>query len=388
MHSSVLGRPYDYIRSSSFQLFNFKSAEFKSQNFGSHLLGNNRNTSKLVNREFNGEYELLNGVQKFSATENVPLTESEVQDIETLKSAVKNPSLIKVQEVSGEDEYTPSAIDKQFYPARPRHVWEQIYEGNNEQDLEKIKAEKRRQIEEEMFRELNENNKDVIKEVLEQEEECDSQEPSPRFIQKDENEVEDSQFIEETKSKDPIRNSLFKGISLTHLGDPENLEDLHDSEIQQKMQNEEGLEKGLNDTKNGELGIYWTWDREIEKDLNGNESGKEKDHEPSGVEEKLISIIDGGTEEIWSPEKQNRKVPIHDQLKIISTNLEKNKLPQENFTELSKNTETQEEFNETQMQEVEDGEGTVFGKQNPTRYESEQPLPKLIKLDSNENTNY
>jgi len=389
IYSSVLGRPHEYIRNSSLQLFNAKNGEIRTQNFVSNISMSNMNASRMISRGYAGDYILSNGIMKLSSTENLPLTKSDFhENNDTLKGSFQTPSLIKVQEVSGEDEYTPLTTDKQFFPSRPRHVWEHNFEEKlSESDVEKLKAEKRKQLEEEMLREFNQTSKDEIKE--EQDEEGDSKEYSIRKIHsKDgENEYENKYKVQDVKSRVvPIQNSLFNGLSFTDFKRIENLDGNTDREIESSTNhlrvNEDYLEKGLDETKPDDLGVYWTWERENEKDPIEVGSGNLKETDRQfGIGERNVSAVDAICEETLTPEPENQESFAQNSNRLLKSDLERMRKAQKKLTERGHKQELEEiaDFNETHMEEVGEGEGTIYNKQKSLRFESEGPLPEDLQ---------
>jgi len=341
--------------------------------------------SRMVSRGFSGDYILSNGIMKLNSTENLPLTKSDIHEYDALKGSFQTPSLIKVQEVSGEDEYTPLTTDKQFFPSRPRHVWEQAFEDKmNEAEIEKLKAEKRKQIEEEMLREFNQS-KDEIKEAGEQEEEGDSKEESASKINinEGENEYGNKYKIQDLKSRIvPIQNSLFNGLSFTDFKRLENNDshsrvDIEVSPFNQLKGTQEYLEKGFDENKPEDLGVYWTWDRENDKENTEIASGKiqETDGQFENVD-KNVSNVDATGEENWAREQENQESLAQNSNRLLKSDLERMRKAQKRLSEIGHKPELEEivDFNETHMEEVGEGEGTIYNKQKSLRFESEVPL--------------
>ena len=322
VQSSMYGRPIDYLKNNSNFEKNFSSKiqDLRLNSGAFNLSGGHTNASKHVSRAYANDYVLSNGPRKATATDLLPLSRSDVheKDVDpiSLKNSLKMSTLLKVQEVSGEDECTPSTTDKQFFPSRPRQVWEQKPAGSeeklSEQDIEKIKAEKRRQIEEEMMRELNQDSTERIREACEEEEDEDETLRAP---------VSESKKLEEKTSKAgeyrciviPIKNSLFNDIpSIEFRGSGVNggqdIPKDFEGSIDRRRDAEDDGELNL---KSGNLGVFWTWDGDVEK--SGEiDSGKMKTHDNIFSKDldldRQVAVIGNSFSEMW-PEEPEMHLP-------------------------------------------------------------------------------
>ena len=316
VQSSIYGRPIDYLKNNSNFEKNFSSKiqDLRLNHGASNLSGGHINASRHVSRGYANDYVLSNGPRKMTSTDLLPLSRSDVheKDIDpiSLKNSLKMSTLLKVQEVSGEDECTPSITDKQFFPSRPRQVWEQkpaaAEEKLSEQDVERMKAEKRRQIEEEMMRELNQASTDRIREACEEEEDEDETLKAP---------VTESKKLEEKISKAgeyrciviPIKNSLFNDTpSVEFRGSEVNggqdIQKDFEGSIDRRRDTEDDGELNL---KSGNLGVFWTWDGDVEK--SGEiDSGKMKTHDNIFDKDldRQVAVIGNSFSEMWTEEPE------------------------------------------------------------------------------------
>lgn len=244
LQSSLFGKPIEFYRNNSShdRHMVIKNSELRLQN-----IGNNSGVSvnRIASRSYSSDYVINNGILRSSSADLISMSNSEVQEGETdqngfMKTSIKKSGLNKVQEVSGEDECTPSPAGKQFFPTKPNHSFEikalSLEEKEaKEQDLEKIKAEKRRLFEEEMLREMREMNhtsRDQIREDWEHEDDThldtDRKDYSAENIQLEE---ADDNKHEEVKIKPraaPIQNPLFKRLATVEFQEEEDYDNEDD----------------------------------------------------------------------------------------------------------------------------------------------------------------
>jgi len=408
IQSSVIGRPTEYFRNNSNQFFNFKNNDVRVQNFVSNMSTSNLNVSRFLSRGLSNDVVLA----RLGSTEIVPLTKSEVEekDDEDKKSSAKASSLIKVQEVSCEDEYTPSATDRQFFPTRPRHVWEQKAlsfeekdkEKTEEQDIEKIKAEKRRQLEEEMMRELNQASTDRINEALEQEEDEEhSRDYSPgKPVVENYSNSQNSQMLNiNSRLHVPVKNPLFTGISFSDFKRSGSNDDNSHPEAMVEaspMVGEDEIAAKFDNLRPDDLGVYWTWDGENEKEENEIETAKEVKSEKlqesernseMGEADNHVAQFSDQYDDMWTPEFQ-RQESVKNSNRLIKSDLERFRKAQKKLTERGHTQELEEieednnkknNNNEAQMLEVGEGEGTIYRKQTSLRSEFDLPYSDEIQ---------
>lgn len=412
IQSSVVGRPNEYLRNNSNQFFNFKNSDVRVQNFVSST--SNLNVSRMISRGVSGE-ALANGILRLGSTEVIPLTRSEIQENNKENEPPKSSgNLIKVQEVSCEDEYTPSTTDRQFFPTRPRHVWEQKAlsfeekdkEKTEEQDLEKIKAEKRRQLEEEMMRELNQAA-DQINEVEDEDEDNEnSRDESPtKPVVENYSNAQGSQMLNiNSRLHVPVKNPLFTGISFSDFKRSGSHDSSHPEGLIEAspMANEDEIAEKFNNIRPDDLGVYWTWEGDNEKEENEIETAKEvkseKLQESEGNsemgdgEDNHVAHIENQYDDMWTPEfkENNNEKATKNSNRLIKSDLERFRRAQKKLAERGHTQELEEidddkenrkpkNNNEAQMLEVGEGEGTIYYKQTSLRYESDLPYSDEIQ---------
>lgn len=409
IQSSVIGRPTEYLRNNSNQFFNFQKNDVRVQNFVMNTSTSNLNVSRMISRGMSSD-ALANGILRLGSTDGVPLTRSEIQDNNKENEAPKSSgNLIKVQEVSLEDEYTPSTTDRQFFPTRPRHVWEQkalSFEEkdnkNEEQDIEKIKAEKRRQLEEEMLKELNQASTDQINEV-EEEDNDNSRDDSPtKPVVENYSNAQGSQMLNiNSRLHVPAKNPLFTGISFSDFKRSGSHDDSSHPEGMieaSPMANEDEIAEKFNNIRTDDLGVYWTWEGENDKEENEIETAKEVKSEKLQESERNSEMGDGDDnhvhqyDDMWTPEfrENDGENPAKNPNRLIKSDLERFRRAQKKLAERGHTQELEEiddnnsnkknrNNNEAQMLEVGEGEGTIYYKQTSLRYESDLPYSDEIQ---------
>lgn len=403
IQSSVIGRPTEYLRNNSNQFFNFKNNDVRVQNFVSNMSTSNLNVSRFLSRGLSNDVVLA----RLGSTEIVPLTQSGVEekDDEDRKSSAKASSLIKVQEVSCEDEYTPSATDRQFFPTRPRHVWEQKALGSfedkektEEQDIEKIKAEKRRQLEEEMMRELNQAA-DQINEQDEDEEHSRDYSPAKPVVENYSNSQNSQMLNINSRLHVPVKNPLFTGISFSDFKRSGSNDDNSHPEAMieaSPMVGEDEIAAKFDNLRPDDLGVYWTWDGEDGKEENEIETAKEVRSEKlqesernseMGEADNHVAHFGDQYDDMWTPEFQKQEENVKNSNRLIKSDLERFRKAQKKLTERGHTQELEEieednnkkNNNEAQMLEVGEGEGTIYRKQTSVRSDFDLPYSDEIQ---------
>lgn len=351
-HSSVYayGRPTEIFRSNSSNP-NLKSNDSRLQILATNLTTSNIYPSKVMNI-------MVNGMMKNYTTDLLPLSSSDIQDSEFNPSM--RPSLRKVQEVSLEDEYTPSITQKGFFPKSSKLTLTLRPQEKeiSQEELERLKAEKRRQIEEEMMRDLNRTSIiDQTNEVQEIE-----LENSQENIQLQEEQGAD--FATDRLKVVPMQNAFFgQSMSKDFKGlETSRSKDVEASHIETNKALEDEIERRFAEIRPNTSTNFWAWSKENE------ENSQDKINNFSTKE--IIRLSANNFEEEQNKELEEQVLRPRMINRPLRPNMEKaNRSAKQ---QINAKPQTEEELNEdiTNIVDVSDFEGGIHKRDLPVRVES------------------
>jgi len=168
------------------------------------------------------------------------------------------------------------------------------------------------------------------------------------------------------------------------------------------MANEDEIEEKFNNIRPDDLGVYWTWEGDNDKEENEIETAKEVKSEKLQESERNSEMGDGDDnhvahfgnhfdDDMWTPEfKEKDDGTAKNSNRLIKSDLERFRRAQKKLAERGHTQELEEidddkenrkpkNINEAQMLEVGEGEGTIYHKQTSLRYESDLPYSDEIQ---------
>ena len=293
LQSALSAKPNDIFRNNSSSGLKPNELRLPNRVIRRSIIASTLHGNKMLNLLSSNENILGNS----TSIEQLPLSHSQAPDrLENNSNLPSGRPLIKVFEVAGEDENTPSISKskekKKFFNSRSKLMKTKEEQTASEEpevkDEEKLKAERRRLFEEQMLKEAEgevHGQTGDVNEESQGEVEPGSSKEVP--VQKEGGE----EGLRQSVAPCVLRNSLFDGLATLKGHKQEEDEEHKEQEVEEGQEKEDltvSKEKPkVERTNSSNIGIFWTW-----------EGAKEAEKVPEKEDFEKLDICDVSNEDI------------------------------------------------------------------------------------------